>query len=657
MTQKFFKLRWLIIAVTMLAVVPKEARAVITPVEPSSGDGTESNPYQIASKENLYWFAALVNGTDGLSQNPAAWAVLTQDITVNTGVLNENGKPNSGNFEVWTPIGNHSDKYTGTFDGQGHTISGLYINEYVDFSGLFGNLGNGIIRNVGVKDSYIRGSQDVGGVCAYNYGGTIDNCYNTGTIVGEAQDVGGVCGYCYNNYSNGIIKNCYNTGSITGKSYYVGGVCGYFKNSTMENCYNTGNISGISYVGGVCGYGSAIKNCYNAGQVVSNERAGGIIADGSDTTNCYYLQGCTTSYFDYKATAKTAAQFASGEVAWLLNGNSDGATPEKTSPWLQDLGTDAYPVLKANTEKCIAVMKNGSDYKNPGAHSYDNNTFADSPDVGTINLHSQVCDHCKGATEDGNIKAIRGLNSAVDADIVITKNGESWTTDATIALKDDPTANWYHAPVEFATTGEASYSRTMSDNRWATVCLPYAISTTNEGCKFYELSGVDESKITLTELTGTDVAAGTPVFVMANDGVNEITFSVSDGATMVTAPVAGFAIGGYTLTGVFDLTKLSKDGGDMFIKSDKIWNMSQPGKDMSVKLFHAYLKSDGTGGSGAPQRSIAIDGGATVIDDVLDTLNATNAEYYDMSGRRTATLQKGVNIIKKGNTIRKVIIR
>ncbi|MGN0449520.1 MAG: hypothetical protein ACI4G0_04080, partial [Ruminococcus sp.] len=128
--------------------------AEITPTEPSK-DG--SGVYQIGTAAQLYWFAGLVNGTlEEVDQNTAANAVLTADITVNTGVLKSDGTLNTGTFTDWMPIGNTSNQYAGTFDGQGHTINGLYFNNTsTEDVGLFGCLGeNGEIKNVGVIDSY-----------------------------------------------------------------------------------------------------------------------------------------------------------------------------------------------------------------------------------------------------------------------------------------------------------------------------------------------------------------------------------------------------------------------------------------------------------------------------------------------------------------------
>ena len=130
--RKTKQLRWLvtmILLVTAMAM-PKMAWAEITPQQPSGG-GTSENPYQIGTPEELYWFAALVNGTNGLTQNTSANAVLTADITVNTDLLaslKEDGSIKDGKtVETWKPIGSFDNPHKGTFDGQGHTISGLYF--------------------------------------------------------------------------------------------------------------------------------------------------------------------------------------------------------------------------------------------------------------------------------------------------------------------------------------------------------------------------------------------------------------------------------------------------------------------------------------------------------------------------------------------------
>ena len=320
----------------------------ITPPQPT-GSGTAENPYQIGTAEELYWFAEQVNsGKTNIN------AELTDNITINTDVLNENGKLNSNDsFAQWTPIGT-SNAYTGTFDGQGYTISGLYVNitsSYSDdyiYAGLFGYVGSGgQVKNVKVADSYISVNVNacVGGVCGYS-SGTITNCSVSDSAFSGTYDiengiicsVGGVCGYNY-----GTITNCYNDGTVKG-SYYTGGVCGG-NGATITNCYNTGSVTGTNagtnYVGGVCG------NNYLC-----------------TITNCYWLSGTATIGIGTgtgEATSKTTTEFASGEVAWLLN------SYQENGPWRQTLDEDDYPVLDITHKVVVKLTVDGTiSYLNKG---------------------------------------------------------------------------------------------------------------------------------------------------------------------------------------------------------------------------------------------------------------------------------------------------
>ena len=276
--------------------------------EPLQVDGV----YQISTAGELYWFTALVNGngllTDGTPPNNSANAVLTSDITVNSNVLDESGnlaEPSKTHLD-WIPIGNPDRPYTGTFNGQGHTISGLYFNDSSkNFVGLFGCLQNGNIQNTGIVDSYFKGHYRVGGLCGYDVNGSISYCYNTGAVSGDS------------------------------KSYNVGGVCGYADNGSISYCYNTGAVSGSSNVGGVCGlnYGT-ISNCY------------------FDNNKCNYNAVGDNSGTVTNTSGKTTEEFASGEVAYLLNNSkSDG-----TQRWYQNLaaeGGEAYPVLKSTGDNTV----------------------------------------------------------------------------------------------------------------------------------------------------------------------------------------------------------------------------------------------------------------------------------------------------------------
>ena len=302
---------------------------------PWSGSGTEADPYQINTIGDLQQLAANVNGGNTYQ---GKYFKLTADVMLNDKVLKEDGTPNGSNFTSWTPIGNESNAFEGTFDGGGHTVSGLYFsNESTDYVGLFGRISTcGTIKNVGVVDSYLRGYHFVGGVCGDN-GGTITNCYNTGAVSGN-DSVGGVCGQ---KGMDRTVENCYNTGTVSGSSS-VGGVCGYASlGGSFTNCYNIGTVSGSSSVGGMCGHnGGVITNCYNIGTVTGSETYVGGVCGFNDEdctiTNCYFLNtSCDTPG---GGTSKTKDEFK----------NITDLSGFESNVWMPSpLGR---PVLKSNAE-------------------------------------------------------------------------------------------------------------------------------------------------------------------------------------------------------------------------------------------------------------------------------------------------------------------
>ena len=320
-------------------------------------DSMTETVYEISNAGQLYWFAGLVNGTlDGVEQNTLANAILTANITVNENLLDslqydtEGNVSNGSDFITWTPIadwmGNRTTQYSGTFDGNNKTVSGLYFNGDSTCIGLFGSSeSDGNIKNVGVVDSYFKGNDSVGGVCGNN-AGTITNCYNAGnlTAIESSATIGGICGY--NN--GGTVTNCYNTGTVTatGSVASVGGVCGC-SIELILNCYNIGTVTATSSdadISGICGYNfGPIKNCY-------------YLADTEDENG-----------------GKTAAQFASGEIAYLLSqgctvGEGEDAVTYSGSVWGQALGGngDTYPVLDS-TKRVYQVDKYDGCEGKPGS--------------------------------------------------------------------------------------------------------------------------------------------------------------------------------------------------------------------------------------------------------------------------------------------------
>ena len=255
------------------------------------GLGTAAYPYQISTADQLKLFRDIVNGAGGQTQNRGAYAVLTADIDLNN--------------EPWTPIGPDRDSaYTGTFDGQGHTVRNLSITGDVKRAGLFGCVIGGAIRKLTVAGS-VSCTVDqgwCGGIAGYAERETIENCASLCTVsyTGKDARVGGIVGYVPSSSSMTIICDCYNIGNITGSSD-TGGICGYNLSGRIFNCYNVGKITGGNYVSKIVGYGQANNN----------------------PTNCYYLSDTDTD-----PAAKTAAEFADRTVVLKLlkAGRND-------SPW------------------------------------------------------------------------------------------------------------------------------------------------------------------------------------------------------------------------------------------------------------------------------------------------------------------------------------
>lgn len=238
------------------------------------GTGTESDPYLISTAEELAYLSQATN--NGSFDTNGKHFKLTENIVLND---NLNGTP-----VEWTPIGTVDHFFEGIFDGDGHTVKGIYINKPQESGlGMFSIVGpnGGVVRNLGVIDSSITGYYAVGGIASES-GGTIEQCYFTGAVNGY-ELVGGICGQ--NN--GGTINICYNAGTIDGTNL-VGGICGNNYNNisplgTISNCCNVGITHANNAVGGICGrqYGIDVESCYSAAEISSD--SGAVIFSG------YYL--------------------------------------------------------------------------------------------------------------------------------------------------------------------------------------------------------------------------------------------------------------------------------------------------------------------------------------------------------------------------------
>lgn len=266
-------------------------------------DWYDTNPealeFTINTAEDLAGLAKLVNESPHI--NFAGKTVkLGADIFLNEEVLNENRELNDGSYKEWKPIGYvNSIAFQGTFDGQGHTISGLYSvvedidNEDIDLCGLFGYVGDedeepAIIKNVSIIDSYIKGGTKdyVSGLCSVGQNVSISKCYFAGAITAQNPlVVGAISVNVYN--KNQIIESCYNQGNINvvitkmfdaigTPKINISGIGGTMQTHTVYNCYNTGNITvtinnvdnqyGVISIGGIGSSGN-IASCYNEGDI------------------------------------------------------------------------------------------------------------------------------------------------------------------------------------------------------------------------------------------------------------------------------------------------------------------------------------------------------------------------------------------------------
>lgn len=460
MKKNFVKSRWLftmLLFVTTMIMPSMMWAKSITPTKPN-GEGTAEKPYQIGKAAELYWFAGLVNGTlPNVEKNASANAILTADIIVNKGVLDANKDLVSGkDFIPWTPIGTSDVPYTGTFNGKGYTVSGLYFNNPTSYYvGLFGCIGaNGKISNVGVLDSYFQFCALGGGVCGMNKNGELQNCSNSSTVICNMQDgTGGVCGY----NSKGTVRDCKNTGSVRGKAS-LGGVCGVNSYGTITNCFNEGTVSGQDAVGGVCGANF-----------------------GGTTTNCYYLSNTATHGIGGRADVSGKAEkmsiehFESGEVAWLLNGKGLGE-----QVWGQQLGKDLYPVPGSDYK----VIKAAQGDKDANGHYTYWATFSNLTNDVTLSVPSGRKLNVYNATVSGGKMTLTQRNDyqvAKEEGVLLKTDGEYVNAKAN-ETNGLPTVS-YNENNLVATPPNASTVR--ADDYYILYRLTYNNATSTLGLGFY----------------------------------------------------------------------------------------------------------------------------------------------------------------------------
>lgn len=272
------------------------------PSEFAGGDGTEENPYQVATVEQL----------DNVRNHLDKHFIQTEDIDLAEYLAEDGAGYNAG--AGWLPIGN-SASFTGSYNGNNKTIRHLIVERYGYYTALFGQ-NAGTIENVSLLEVDIEGEIYVAGLIGLNNGGTVTNCSVTGSIESTRSDndsfAGGLIGYdeggqiseCHSSatvnaprggetlggligWSAGSsITNCYATGSVTGGDFNIGGLIGKSNGSSITYCYATGAVTGSDFnIGGLIGWSdnSSITNCFATGAVTGDENVGGLIGNNYDS--------------------------------------------------------------------------------------------------------------------------------------------------------------------------------------------------------------------------------------------------------------------------------------------------------------------------------------------------------------------------------------
>lgn len=361
---------------------------------------------------------------------------------------------------TWTPIGNSTNKYAGTFDGGGFTISNFSYTSTGN-GGLFGYIENATIKNFSIAGSIDVTGGTASGVIGYSKSSTISGIHSSlaittsaGTAVGH---VGGVVGSLNQNDN---VSGCSFSGSITANANShncFGGIAGYMTNNDkIQNCANHGSITyskNNCYAGGIEGYinstSAYILNCLSTGAVTYDGEGtatyGGAIVgymkstySSSRFSNNYWLEGSAVKAYGSKtdeANETTAAQLASGEVCYLLNGDQSNIA------FYQTLGTDEVPTLDASRgtvylagrTHCDGTAYNGvSGYSNT-ANVQDDHDFVDG--------FCSYCDeHDASFTMTPNADGYYEINSAnLLRQFAITVNGGEYTANAVLSADIDMT--------------------------------------------------------------------------------------------------------------------------------------------------------------------------------------------------------------------------
>ena len=593
-----------------------------------TGKGTEAEPFVLKTADHLAWFRDCVNECNTLVCAKIADDVKEIDMST---VCHKADTEKQVAELSWTPIGNFDNNYQGTFDGNGKTISNLYINATSEFAGFFGYLAGGNIKNItfdnakvnstgnyytGILAGYagscifeniktlgncsVEGKNITGGIAGIAVG-NISNCENHAEVKGT-KSLGGILGMYYG--SDNSITSCANYGAVTGTYSQVGGMVGYFDSGTIQNSANYGDITGKDNVGNLIGEGDIcnLNNVLGTGNVTATsdtERAGllvgrisksssaasGILAYNSSAK--LTINGAEQTGEAVKAIGEgsltypegvneadvikafTAEQLKSGEVAYLL---AEGKVLGE-QVWGQQLGKDQYPV-PGSDYKVIRAAQGDKD-------ANDNNTywatFSNQTNDVTLSVPSDRSLNVYNATVSGGKLTLtqRDKQVAKEEGVLLKTDGEyvnakaNKTNELTAASSDEN-----HL---VATPAEAQTVTADADCKLYR--LTYGKAATKERLGFYLSVDRENNSNNGTSLKATPGKA----YLQVNEDEAKDPSSASLARSFVfgggneTTGIEGITIMGTdvqrhnTFEGIFDLQgrKISNPTKGIYIKNNK----------------------------------------------------------------------------------------
>ena len=593
-----------------------------------TGKGTEAEPFVLKTADHLAWFRDYVN-----EGHPSACAKIADDVQeIDMSSVCHVADTEKQVAELsWTPIGNFDNNYQGTFDGNGKTISNLYINATSAFAGFFGYLAGGNIKNItfdnakvnstgnyytGILAGYagscifeniktlgncsVEGKDITGGIAGIAVG-NISNCENHAEVKGT-KSLGGILGMYYG--SDNSITSCANYGAVTGTYSQVGGMVGYFDSGTIQNSANYGDITGKDNVGNLIGEGVIcnLNNVLGTGNVTATsdtERAGllvgrisksssaasGILAYNSSAK--LTINGAEQTGEAVKAIGEgsltypeganeadvikafTAEQLKSGEVAYLL---AEGKVLGE-QVWGQQLGKDQYPV-SGSDYKVIKAAQGDKDAN--GNYTYWA-TFSNQTNDVTLSVPSDRTLKVYNATVSGGKMTLAQRNDyqvAKEEGVLLKTDGEyvnAKANETNELAKASPDENHL-----VATPAEAQTVTADAD------CKLYRLTYNNaakEGLGFYLSVDKANNSYNGTRLKATPGKAYLQVYEddAKDPSSAALARSFVFGGGNETTGIEGITIMGTdvqrhgTIEGIFDLQgrKISNPTKGIYIKNNK----------------------------------------------------------------------------------------